>query len=72
MIDEVMALREQGCTLSHTSMQALGYKQVMYYLEGFITKDMIEEIKRARRFAKRQLTLVQERQAHYLAETGRV
>ena len=47
LIDEVMASREQGCTLSHTSMQALGYKQVMYYLEGFVTKDkMIEEIKR--------------------------
>lgn len=58
LIDEVMALREQGCTLSHTSMQALGYKQVMYYLEGFVTKDkMIEEIKKeTRRFAKRQLT----------------
>jgi len=58
LIDEVMALREQGCNLSHTSMQALGYKQVMYYLEGFINKEMmIEEIKKeTRRFAKRQLT----------------
>lgn len=58
LIEEVLRLREQGCSLSHTSMQALGYKQVMYYLEGFITKAMmIEEIKKeTRRFAKRQLT----------------
>lgn len=55
---EVLQLRENGCNLSHTSMQALGYKQAMYFLQGFITeKTMIEEIKReTRRFAKRQLT----------------
>ncbi len=58
LVEEVMKLRQQGCTLKHTSMQALGYKQVMYYLEGFITRPtMIAEIKReTRHFAKRQLT----------------
>ena len=41
-----------------TSMQALGYKEVVLYLENKIAKDeMIEMIKReTRRYAKRQLT----------------
>lgn len=58
LVEEVIKLRQQGCTLEHTSMQALGYKQVMYYLEGFVTRPvMIEEIKReTRHFAKRQMT----------------
>lgn len=58
LIEEVMGLHKKGCNLSHISMQALGYRQVMHYLQGFITeKMMIEEIKReTRRFAKRQLT----------------
>ncbi len=58
-IEEVLALRDS----SHyddglNSMQALGYKQIIAYLNGFIDrKGMIDEIKReTRRFAKRQLT----------------
>lgn len=41
-----------------TAMQALGYKEVVEYLEGKISKEeMIEKIKReSRRYAKRQLT----------------
>ena len=41
-----------------TAMQALGYKEVVEYLENKISKDeMIEKIKReSRRYAKRQLT----------------
>ena len=41
-----------------TSMQALGYKEVVEYLENEITKEeMIEKIKQeSRRYAKRQLT----------------
>lgn len=41
-----------------TAMQALGYKEVVAYLEGKVSKDdMIEQIKReSRRYAKRQLT----------------
>lgn len=41
-----------------TSMQALGYKEVVEYLKGNINKEeMIEEIKmESRRYAKRQLT----------------
>ncbi|MCI9064183.1 MAG: tRNA (adenosine(37)-N6)-dimethylallyltransferase MiaA [Clostridia bacterium] len=41
-----------------TAMQALGYKEVVEYLNGQVTKDeMIEKIKQeTRRYAKRQLT----------------
>ena len=41
-----------------TAMQGLGYKEVVEYLEGKISKDdMIEKIKQeTRRYAKRQLT----------------
>lgn len=41
-----------------TSMQALGYKEVVEYLEGKVSKEeMIEKIKmESRRYAKRQLT----------------
>ena len=39
-------------------MQALGYKEVVEYLEGKVSKEeMIEKIKmESRRYAKRQLT----------------
>lgn len=58
LIEEVQQLKNQGYNLFHNSMQALGYKQVLYYLGGFISKeDMVNEIKReTRRYAKRQLT----------------
>lgn len=58
LIDEVRQLQKQGGNLSHTSMQAIGYKQVFYYLEGLLSKEeMINAIKQeTRHFAKRQLT----------------
>ena len=41
-----------------TAMQGLGYKEVVEYLDGKISKeDMIEKIKQeTRRYAKRQIT----------------
>lgn len=58
LIDEVKGLWKQGYDLRYNAMQALGYKQVLFYLEGFVTfQDMVEEIKReTRRYAKRQYT----------------
>lgn len=58
LVEEVMALREMGCNLTHNSMQALGYRQVMYYLDGLITREeMVNDIKKeTRRYAKRQFT----------------
>ena len=57
LIDEVKSIYE--CYQEFpTSMQALGYKEVVEYLKGNINKEeMIEKIKmESRRYAKRQLT----------------
>lgn len=56
--EEVIELRQKGYNLELNSMNALGYKQVNYYLDGMLSwDDMLTEIKReTRRFAKRQLT----------------
>ena len=57
LIDEVKSLIKKY-TEFPTAMQGLGYKEVIEYLEGKITKDeMIEKIKmESRRYAKRQIT----------------
>lgn len=58
LIEEVLMLRKNGYDIYLKSMQSLGYLQVCYYLDGFLTKEqMINEIQReTRRFAKRQFT----------------
>lgn len=58
LIEEVAALRDMGLTKKDTSMQGIGYKEVLDYLHGTSTKDeMIRIIKRdTRHYAKRQLT----------------
>lgn len=55
---EVKALREMGCTRDMVSMQGLGYKEMLDYLEGEISlTQAVERIQRdTRHFAKRQLT----------------
>ncbi len=56
--DEVMSLWRAGCKPSMTSMQALGYKELIHYIEGRCTlPEAIRILKRdSRRYAKRQLT----------------
>ncbi len=58
LLDEVKGLYAQGYNRSLVSMQGLGYKEILAYLEGEITlEDAIEILKRdTRHFAKRQLT----------------
>lgn len=58
LIEEVIALKKNWGELSATARQALGYKQVLNYLDGVINREnMIEEIKQeTRRYAKRQFT----------------
>jgi tRNA dimethylallyltransferase len=58
LIDEVKQLKEKGYHLEHTSMQAIGYKAVYWYLEGRISlEEAIYQIKRGtRKYAKRQLS----------------
>ena len=56
--EEVKSLVEMGCTPEMTSMQGIGYKQMLMYLNGQIDLDeAIRLIKRdSRHYAKRQLT----------------
>lgn len=58
LVDEVRALQGLGCHGGMVSMQGLGYKQILSYLEGEISMDeAVYLIKRdTRHFAKRQLT----------------
>lgn len=58
LVEEVKKLLDMGVTMEHTSMQGLGYKEIMAYLEGDKSlEEAIETIKRdSRRYAKRQLT----------------
>ena len=58
LVDEVRHLREMGCHRGMVSMQGLGYKEILAWLEGEITyTEAVEILKRdTRHFAKRQLT----------------
>ncbi len=58
LFEEVRMLLDMGCDLTHNSMQAIGYRQVIEMFEGYLTEDeCIEKIKKlSRNYAKRQLT----------------
>ena len=58
LVDEVKTLRGMGLGRDMVSMQGLGYKEILAYLDGEMALDeAINLIKRnTRRFAKRQLT----------------
>lgn len=58
LVNEVKSLAARGYGREHTSMQGLGYKEILLYLNGELSLDeAIELLKRStRRFAKRQLT----------------
>lgn len=58
LLDEVKALKAMGCDRSLVSMQGLGYKEILAYLEGEISlEEAIRILKRdTRHFAKRQIT----------------
>lgn len=58
LVEEVSGLLARGCTREMVSMQGLGYKEIIDYLEGRSTlEDAVYRIKRdTRHFAKRQLT----------------
>lgn len=57
LVDEVKSLLDMGVTAQHQSMQGLGYRQVLPYLEGVCTlEQMRDEIAmQTRRYAKRQI-----------------
>lgn len=58
LVEEVRRLKEQGCRRDMVSMQGLGYKEILDYLDGEIPlEEAIYRIKRdTRHFAKRQIT----------------
>ncbi len=58
LIDEVKKLKQMGFQKDMVSMQGLGYKEILAYLDGEYTLDeAVYRIKRdSRHFAKRQLT----------------
>lgn len=58
LIEEVLALKAMGCHRDMVSMQGLGYKEIMDYLDEKISlEEAVYRIKRdTRHFAKRQLT----------------
>lgn len=58
LVEEVRTLKSMGCHRGQTSMQGLGYKEILDYLDGRCTLDeAVYVLKRdTRHFAKRQLT----------------
>ena len=58
LLDECIKLKEMGYTSHMQSMQGIGYKEILYYLEGKISlEDAVNMIKQgSRNYAKRQLT----------------
>ncbi len=58
LVDEVKKLLESGIPKTNTAMQAIGYKEMVEYLDGYLTfSEAVEKIKQeSRRYAKRQLT----------------
>lgn len=58
LIEEVKKLKDMGCHRGMVSMQGLGYKEILEYLEGELSlEEAVYIIKRdTRHFAKRQLT----------------
>lgn len=58
LVDEVKSLLGRGVGPGHISMQGLGYKEIVAYLQGDVSLEAaVEWLKRdTRRFAKRQLS----------------
>lgn len=58
LVDEVRGLMDQGLGDALTSMQAIGYKEIIDALHGVSTMDEARELikMRSRRYAKRQLS----------------
>ena len=65
LVDEVRRLREAGA-LGPQASQALGYKQILEYLEGRCSlQEAVEQIKiRTRRYAKQQRTWLRQFRIH--------
>ncbi len=60
LIDEVRNLKAAGLTAEHQSMKAIGYKEVLAYLDGEVTFQRMAELvkQHSRNYAKRQMTFL--------------
>lgn len=58
LVEEVIKLKNSGCTREMVSMQGLGYKEILTYLDGECSlEEAVTRLKRdTRHLAKRQLT----------------
>lgn len=58
LLEECIRLKDMGYTSDMQSMQGIGYKEILYYLEGKISlEEAVNMIKQgSRNYAKRQLT----------------
>lgn len=58
LVDEVQYLKAMGLTREHVSMQGLGYKEMLDYLDGkYSLEEAVRILKRdSRHYAKRQIT----------------
>ncbi len=58
LVDEVRSILNMGVDKNCTSMQAIGYKEVIDYIDGVADLDSVKDIikQSSRRYAKRQLT----------------
>lgn len=69
LVEEVRKLKMMNCTRDMVSMQGLGYKEMLDYLNGITTlEEAVSILKRdTRHFAKRQITwFKREREVHWL------
>ncbi len=69
LVEEVKKLADMGCSKGMVSMQGLGYKEILDYLEGNCTlEEAVYVLKRdTRHFAKRQITwFKREREVRWL------
>ena len=58
LVEEVRRLHAAGCGKEHISMQGIGYKEILEYLDGEVTyEEAVTRLKtNTRHYAKRQLT----------------
>lgn len=58
LVSEVKGLLQDGLSKNAQSMQAIGYKEVFYYLHGLCSYEEMKELlkRNTRRYAKRQMT----------------
>lgn len=58
--NEVKSLKKMGLTRENQSMKAIGYKEMLDYLDGLITLDKAVELikQHSRNYAKRQMTFL--------------